>query len=206
MEKSLTFVYTLKNKVYINLTNRCSNNCDFCIRHNGSGVENSTLWLEREPTTKEVIDLIDKIDIDFDEAIFCGYGESTYKMDELIAVAKHINSLGKKTRLNTNGLGNAINDRDIVPDLKDNIDYISISLNESNAEKYQAICKSRFGLKSYDLILDFASACVKAKINTTFTVVDVIGSLAVEECRQTAKKIGANFRVRELITDNETYT
>ena len=51
MKKNTVFTYKVGRGVYINLTNRCTNRCDFCIRQNGDGVYGSdTLWLEREPS------------------------------------------------------------------------------------------------------------------------------------------------------------
>ena len=55
---TLTYVYD--NKIYLNLTNKCSNNCEFCIRHTGDGVLDYYLWLDKEPTADEVIEDLKK--------------------------------------------------------------------------------------------------------------------------------------------------
>ena len=205
MKKGLVFIYPLGNNLYINLTNKCCNDCTFCLRRNGDGVKDSTLWLEREPTASEVIESIKHTDIVYDEAVFCGYGESTYKLYEMLEIADFLHSIGKKTRLNTNGLGSAVNGFDIAPKLKGKIDTVSVSLNESDAEKYDKICRSRFGLKAYGMLTDFAAACVKEGIETFLTVVDVIPPEEIEKCRAAAEKIGARLRVRKYISNNETY-
>lgn len=205
MKKGTVFIYPLGDNLYINLTNRCCNDCAFCLRRNGDGVKDSTLWLEREPTAAEVIDRIKNTDMVYDEAVFCGYGESTYKLNEMLEIADYLHSIGKKTRLNTNGLGSGINGFNIAPKLKGRIDTVSVSLNESDAERYDKICRSSFGLKAYKMITDFAAECVKEGIKTFLTVVDVIPPEEIEKCRATAEKIGARLRVRKYISDNEAY-
>lgn len=205
MKKGTVFIYPLGDNLYINLTNKCCNDCEFCLRRNGDGVKDSTLWLSREPSANEIIQLIKKTDIKYDEAVFCGYGESTYKLNEMLAVADFLHSIGKKTRLNTNGLGSAINGFDIAPKLKGKIDTVSVSLNESDPERYDNICHSAYGLNAYKMITDFAAACVKQGINTLLTVVDVIPTEEIEKCRAVAEKIGARLRVRKYISNNETY-
>ena len=51
------------------------------------------------------------------EVVFCGYGEPTYRVDEIVKIAEYVKSRGGKTRLNTNGHGNVINGRNIAPEL-----------------------------------------------------------------------------------------
>ena len=206
MNKGTVFIDPLGDNLYINLTNKCCNDCEFCLRRNGDGVKGSTLWLSREPSAGEVIELIKNTPIKFDEAVFCGYGESTYKLEEMLEIADFLHSVGKKTRLNTNGLGSAINEKNIAPFLKGKIDVVSISLNESSAERYDSICHSIFGLKAYDMIIDFAAECVKEGIETLFTVVDVIPKEEIEKCREIAQKIGVRLSVRNHIKDNESYS
>ena len=53
MKKSMTVTYEVDGGLYVNLTNRCPNRCDFCIRNNGDGAYGSDpLWLLHEPTEK----------------------------------------------------------------------------------------------------------------------------------------------------------
>lgn len=206
MNRGTVFIYPLGDNLYINLTNKCCNDCEFCLRRNGDGIKGSTLWLSREPSAQEVIELIKNTDIKFDEAVFCGYGESTYRLDEMLEIATYLHSVGKTARLNTNGLGSAINKKNIAPLLKGKIDVVSISLNESSAERYDSICHSVFGIQAYKMITDFAAECVKEGIETHLTVVDVIPQEEIEKCKEIAKKIGAKLRVRKHIKDNESYT
>ena len=192
------FVYRYGDNLYINLTNKCCNNCDFCIRNNGDGIGDSgNLWLSREPEASEVISLIESF-ADYDEIVFCGYGEPTYKTEIMVEVATYAHSKGKKTRLNTNGLGNLINGRDIVPELKTAIDVMSISLNSHTKEGYDAVCHSVFGLDAFDEMLNFTKRCVAEGIETVVSVVAVEG-VDIEACRVLASQTGAKLKVREYI-------
>lgn len=192
------FVYRYGDNLYINLTNKCCNACDFCIRKNGDGIGDSgNLWLSREPSAAEVCSLIDTFG-DYDEIVFCGYGEPTYKLAEMLEVAAYVHKEGKKTRLNTNGLGSLINGRNIVPELSGAIDVISVSLNCDNAKAYDAVCHSVYGEKAFDEMLDFTSKCVACGVKTVMSVVAVEG-VDVEKCRAVAQKTGAPLKVREYI-------
>lgn len=192
------FVYRYGDNLYVNLTNKCSNSCDFCIRNNGDGIGDSgDLWLSREPSAEEVIDRI-KTFGDYNELVFCGYGEPTYKTDVMIEVAAYAHKAGKKTRLNTNGQGNLINGYDIVPKLKGAIDVMSISLNAPDAAAYDRICHSEFGEKGFDAMLAFATECVMSGIETVLSVVDTDGA-DIEACRRVAESVGARLKVREYI-------
>lgn len=202
-----TYAYLFGENLYINLTNRCCNDCTFCLRNNGDGVGGNTLWLSREPETYEVIAAIARFPLDaYRDIVFCGYGEPTYALSRMLEAADYAHTLGKKTRLNTNGLGSRINGRDIVPDLAGRIDTVSVSLNESTAEKYDRICRPAFS-DAFESVKTFARACAAAGIETVLSVVDVIGPEAVEECRRiVAREIpGATLRVRKMVHNNDTY-
>ena len=194
--KENVYVYVFEGKTYINLTNRCNNNCSFCIRKNEVGIEGYNLWLEHDADAQDVISQLKEKNKLGKDVVFCGYGEPTMNLDALIKVAAFVKENGGKTRLNTNGLANAQYNRNIVPLLKDVIDVISISLNDSSKEKYEAVCHSAFGLNAYSYMLDFAAECVKEKMDTVMTVVDVIPKEDIEKCRDICEKIGARFRVR----------
>lgn len=197
--KDNTYAYSYGGNIYVNLTNRCCNNCSFCLRNSGDGVGGSVLWLEREPSADEAVAAASALKAKLpkaEEVVFCGYGEPTYKVNEIVSVANWAHRAGLKTRLNTNGLGNLINKCDIVPSLKGVVDVVSVSLNEPTAEKYDAVCRSAFGLKAFDEMKNFAKKCAAAGIDTVMSVVDVIGADAVKECERIAKECGAGLRVR----------
>ena len=198
-KKDNVYAYLYGGNIYVNLTNRCCNNCTFCLRNTGDGVSGSVLWLEKEPTAAEAETAVKKLLDDnpnAKEVVFCGYGEPTYKLAEIKAVASFAHERGLKTRLNTNGLGSLVNGRDIATELKGIIDTVSVSLNESNAEKYDGVCKSAYGKAALDELKDFTVRCVSQGIDTVMGVVDVIGKEAVKECEAIAESCGARLRVR----------
>jgi radical SAM protein, TatD family-associated len=200
-----TLTYEYGDKIYINLTNECSNRCDFCIRNTADGVADYYLWLTKTPSAEEVIDDLKKYDFKmYKEAVFCGFGEPLYALSNMLKVAAYLKSEGVKTRLNTNGQASLICGADTAEKLKGKIDTVSISLNASNAEKYNAVCHSCFGESAYAAMLEFASACVESGIRTVMTVVDSIGEEEVERCGKIAESVGAEYRVRTYIKSYET--
>ena len=201
------FVYTYSAEaeheqyLYVNLTNRCTNRCTFCLRTNKDGVGGGThLWLSHEPSADEIIDALKKHDINsYKEIVFCGYGEPTIRIDELIEVAKWIKqNYDIATRINTNGHGNKFHNKDITPLFDNIIDTVSISLNASNAKAYDESCRSVYGEEAFDIMLDFAKKAAKHS-KVTLSVVDIIGKDEIEKCQKLADKIGANLRVREYV-------
>lgn len=205
--KAKTFAYRVEDGIYINLTNRCSNSCDFCLRNNSdSAYKSDCLWLLYEPSAEEVIDAIGKIYFDgCKEFVFCGYGEPTFRIDTLIETAKLIRKkYTQPIRIDTNGQGNLINKRDITPELKGVVDTVSISLNCSNAKDYQALCHSVYGEQAFEEILDFGKKCVRIIPNVIFSVVETtLSDEDIEKCRAIVNNIGAKFRVRLFISDND---
>lgn len=201
LERKNVYVYFLDGKPYINLSNRCTNNCDFCIRHNRAGLEGATLWLEHEPTAQEVIAQLPEDVSKYEEVTFCGFGEPTFNMDALVGTGKFLRGKGIKVRLNTNGHGNVINGRDITAELRDAVDIVSVSLNESNSRDYQRICQSDLGEAGFDEMLNFAATCKAQGIDVVFSVVDTIGKKSVEKCRRVADSVHVPLRVREYIPE-----
>lgn len=198
-----TYAYMFGENLYINLTNRCCNDCAFCLRNNGDGVGDDVLWLNREPSAAEVTAAIARHDkAAYRDIVFCGYGEPTYALDVLLSVAEYAHSIGKITRLNTNGLGSVINKKDIIPLLVGKIDVVSVSLNECSSEKYEAVCRPAFP-GAYEALKSFVRGCVGAGLETVVSVVDIIGVEDVEVCRKTAAELGAKFRVRKMIEARE---
>lgn len=194
-----TFSYVIDNKIYVNLTNRCSNACEFCVR-NTDAYGDYSLWLDKEPTAQEVIDsLKDKDLASRDEVVFCGYGEPTYRMDVMIEVADYVHAHGKKTRINTNGQGSLINNCDVPAMFEGHIDIVNVSLNETDATAYQNLCHSEFGEGAFDALIDFARECKKYVERVIFSVVDVIGADKIEKARLIAEEAGVELRVREYI-------
>ena len=196
----MEILYKVHNNLYVNLTNKCPCACTFCLRQNMDHVgESKSLWLEREPSAEEVIAEFAKFDMSrFNEVVFCGFGEPT----EAFEVLKKVAAFVKETyhmpiRLNTNGLGNIVNGRDITPEMEGLIDTVSISLNTPNADRYHELVRSKFGDKSFDAMLDFARSSTKYVSNVVMTTVDTtITKEEEEECRRICDSIGAKYRIR----------
>lgn len=194
------FVYKFGEKLYINLTNRCSNNCTFCLRNNGDEVGGYYLWLEREPLSQEILEILKQEDVNkYPEVVFCGYGEPTYKIDEIAEIGAYLKQQGATTRLDTNGQGNLINGDNIVPRLVNVIDKVSISLNQYNASEYDKICLSEFGEQGFDAMIDFALMCKQAGIKTRFTLVDVLSPQDIEKCKSLANSLDIDLEIRSYI-------
>lgn len=195
-----TFSYSIDGKIYINLTNRCSNACDFCVRVNDSYSEHS-LWLDREPTTEEVINSFQKLDFEgTEEFVFCGYGEPTYKLQEIIEISEYLHKRGKKVRLNTNGQADLILGEDVAPKLKGRIDIISISLNAASAKAYQEVCHSEFGEKAFYSLLNFAKNCKEYVPSVILSLVDVVGEDEINRAKELCAELGVELRVRAYIS------
>lgn len=200
MEKKMEILYKVHNNLYINLTNRCPYSCTFCLRQKMDKVgESDTLWLLREPTAEEVIEEFKKWDVDsFDEIVFCGFGEPTEAFDVLKKVAEFIKSkYNKLIRLNTNGVGNLINQRNIAPELKGLIDTVSISLNNPDPEEYAKLVRSKYGEKSFQEMINFAKECKKYVPNVVMSTVDTTISHEEEKkCKEICDEVGAVYRIR----------
>ncbi len=195
--KNNTVVYTLNQKAYINLTNRCSNRCDFCIRNGRETFYDYYLWLDKEPSASEVIKQLEPF-LSYDEFVFCGFGEPLFRFDVILEVAEYLKSKGKKTRLNTNGQADLIlPQRDAAKEIKGLIDIVSISLNASDAEKYQSICHCSFGVEGFYSMLRFAQSCKNQGIKTVLSVVDYIGQEEIEKAKKIARKLGVELRIRK---------
>lgn len=195
----MDFMYDYGKGLYFNLTNRCPCRCTFCVRSKVDALGSAeNLWLKKEPTAEDVIEAIKTVNLqDYNEAVFCGYGEPMERVDELIKIADYIKANSDlPVRINTNGLGNLIHGKDTVAMIKGHVDAVSVSLNAPNNERYMEICRPKFGAESYPAMLDFAKAVKRSFGSVAMSVVDVISEAEIAECRDIAKKIGADFRVR----------
>lgn len=204
MKKSTTFVYRIDGGLYVNLTNKCTNRCEFCIRNNADGAYGSeSLWLEREPTANEVITAIFNEKDSFSELVFCGYGEPTFRLSVLLEIAREVKRTRPETkiRVNTNGHSSLILGYDTAPEFEGVIDTVSISLNAPTAEKYISVCHPKYGREAFDGMLLFAKNVKKYVQNTCFSVVkEFISENELAECRRIAQECGVTLRVRDYIS------
>jgi radical SAM enzyme (TIGR04100 family) len=199
---SMTITYELEESLYLNITNRCSSHCSFCVRNNVDGISDGmNLWLEKEPTIDEVIADIQIHDVSkYREFVFCGYGEPMMRTYDVIEICKRLKAEYKlPIRINTNGHANLICGFDITPQLSGLIDAVSISLNAKNKQIYQELCQSDYGEKSFDGLLDFAIKCKRYIPSVALSVVDVMSENDIQACREIAQEIGVDFRIRKFI-------
>lgn len=191
-------VYEYGGGLYVNLTNRCPCRCTFCIRSQSDGLGTAdSLWLEHDPSANEVMEAFEKFRLsDYQEVVFCGYGEPLCALDILLEVCRRLKTQGIKTRVNTNGLGDVINGKPTVPLMKGLIDVVSVSLNAPDAARYDALCHPSVDA-AYDAMLAFAGAC-KGHFDTRFSVVDVISPEEIARCQAIADEMGIPLRVRHF--------
>lgn len=200
--KAMTIFYEVKNGLYVNLTNRCNCSCTFCIRKIADTVqgESEPLWLEREPSLGEIKAAADKVDFaHYKEVVFCGYGEPTCALENLLSLSNLIRSRASvPIRLNTNGLGSLFNQKNIIGLLKGRVDIVSISLNAPNKERYNEIVHPLDKENSFTEMLKFARECtgILPKVVLT-TVSGTISKDEEGECRKICCKLGAMYRIRE---------
>lgn len=200
----MCITYIVEDKLYVNITNKCSNRCDFCIRNNGDGAYGSdSLWLEREPSREEILGSVFSHDLTtFPELVFCGYGEPTYRLDDAVYVAKKVKESypTMKIRINTNGHSDLILGRKTAPDYEGAFDIVSVSLNTPTAERYQQICHSVFGEAAFDALLTFVgevkdfvpSVCLSA-------VKETLNSEEIALCEKISADLGVTLRLRDYI-------
>lgn len=192
-------IYTYKNQVYANITNKCDCACTFCVRSLKDAVgEATTLWHEKDPSLEEIKAAIDAFDFTgYEEFVFCGYGEPTCALENLLASAKYVKeNHNLKIRLNTNGLGNLYHKRNIIPDLATVIDSVSISLNAPDAESYQKVTRPQFE-NAYEAMLDFAEECNRTLSHTQLSIVDVLPAEDIKKCQEIADSRGVYLKVRK---------
>ena len=203
-----TYVYSIEDDaenaetLYVNLTNKCTNSCVFCIRNTTDNIKGKKLWLENEDfEAQEVIKQLKNFKQP-EEVVFCGYGEPLMKLSILKGIASYLKQNHIKVRINTNGMGNVINNRNVLPEISDLVDEISISLNAPTEEQYNEISKPQVK-NAYNEMLEFAKKCVEYDIKTTLTVVDNHSdyTLDLDACKKIADEIGAEFRVREWLNN-----
>ena len=195
-------VYELENKIYINLTNRCTNDCIFCLRNDKDDVCGKTLWLDNENfSAKDVIAQLDNFKLS-NEIVFCGYGEPLLKLEILKEVSKYIKEKypDTKIRINTNGHANFVYKRNTAPELKGLIDEISVSLNASTSKEYDELSQPKIE-NAYDEVKKFIKCCSEAGIKTVTSVVEGYKGrhLDLDTCEKISTQLGAKFRVREWI-------
>ncbi len=187
--------YKIRGSLYLNVTNRCTNRCNFCIKFHSDFVKGYNLRLSHEPSEEELKKAIGDPS-HYKEIVFCGYGEPTLRLDLIKNVAAWIKEKGGKVRINTNGQGNLIHRRNILPELGGIVDNMSISLDAQDEETYNRICNPAHK-NAFPEILDFIKEAKKYIPEVNVTVVAAEG-VDIEKCGKIAVDLGVGFRIRKL--------
>ena len=199
-EESIKVDGTSKRGLYVNITNQCNCDCVFCLRQKKTMAEKSSLWLKHEPTIEEIKAELQKAPWSLiNEVVFCGFGEPTLRLNELITSLKFVREIQPNisTRLNTNGLGELAHGREIAADFSGLLDVVSISLNASTAERYYQLTRAKYGIKSYEAMLTFSEHMRAYVPKVVLTIVDHVNSEEeIERCQKICNERSLTLRVR----------
>ena len=188
--------YAIRNSLYLNITNRCTCKCYFCVTHFTDYVKGHNLRLESEPSSDEIIAAIPAdVHTKYREVVFCGYGEPTLRLDVIKDVCRHLKKNDMIVRINTNGHANLIANRLVAKELKGLVDNVSVSLNALSPKEYQKGCQSQFGEEAFDKVLEFI---LDAKEHLPYVEVTTVmrPGVDVKPFQEFAGKLGVDFRAR----------
>ena len=188
-------VYKIRNSLYVNLTNRCSNRCVFCSRESDPTVKGHWLRLDQEPTADEVIGAIGD-PTRYAEIVFCGFGEPTLRLDVIKQVAAFVKSRGGSVRINTNGHANLIHGRPVAAELAGLVDTVSVSLNSADSGQYVELCHPLQGTQAYGAMIEFIKDASRHLPKVVVTALDYPG-VDTDACKRLAAELGVQYRQRK---------
>lgn len=192
-----TLVYDIRNSRYLNITGRCTLRCQFCPKHNGSKqVHQYQLALDHQPKANEILPLLGDVQ-QFDEYVFCGYGEPTLNLPTLLTVAHEIKRQGGRVRVNTDGLGNLFHRRNILPELANCVDALSVSLNANNPQLYQSHCQPRLR-GAWEAVNQFIIDAPRYIADVQVSAIDGLEGVDIRACQQIVEQAGCKFKHRQL--------
>jgi len=194
-DQSTKIAYKIRNSLYLNITNRCSNRCSFCAKFDNFTVKGHNLLLDGEPSFEEIMAAVGQPQ-GIDEVVFCGYGEPLIRLELVKRVAAELKGRGYPIRINTDGQANLVHGRNILPELAGLVDSVSVSLNAPDAATYGQICNTPFGAAGFEAVCSFireAQQCIPQVVASAVTV----PGIDIDACRRLAESLGAEFRVRE---------
>ena len=192
-----TIAYRIENRLYLSITDRCTLDCAFCPKtREDYHVRDYDLTMDHRPEVQEIIAAIGD-PAQYDEVVFCGYGEPTLRLKTLLAVARDIKARGGRVRVNTDGLANRFHKRDVLPEMAGLVDSLSISLNAQNEEVYDRHCVP--ALKgSYQAVLAFIAEAPRYVPDVTASAIEGLEGVDIPACEAIARRLGVKFRKRVL--------
>jgi len=189
--------YSLRSNRYLNLTNRCTLRCRFCPKFNKQwDVASYSLRLSEEPDVAHILDAVGTPG-SYQQVVFCGLGEPTLRLPELLEVASELKRQGAFVRLNTDGLANFVHGRDVTSQLAEHVDALSISLNAQNEAVYNQHCRPP-DKGAYPELLEFILRASTHIADITLTAVDGLEGVDIDACQALAQRLGVKFRRRVL--------
>ncbi len=190
--------YPIRNNLYLNITDRCTLECQFCPKHTAHGpvVHDFDLSLAHRPETREIISSIGN-PADYEEIVFCGFGEPTLRFKVLLEVARWVKEHGGTVRVNTDGLANLVNKRNVLPEMQGLVDSLSVSMNAHNPETYARHCQPALP-GSWEAMLALLEEAPKYIPRVTATAIDGLDGVDIRACEELAAQRGVAFRRRKL--------
>ncbi len=189
--------YVIGDRLYLNITDRCTLACAFCPKTQGvRKVHDYDLTLDHRPEVAEILAAIDD-PARYDQVVFCGFGEPTLRLKVLLEVAREIKARGGRVRVNTDGLANLVHKRNVLPEMAECVDALSVSLNAQDAATYDRHCEP--ALKgSFDAVVEFLRLAPRYIPDTTATAIDGLEGVDIAACERLARSLGVGFRRRFL--------
>jgi TatD DNase family protein len=195
-DREAALAYALRDRLYLNVTNRCTNDCRHCERRDDHRLLGHSLKLEGEPTAGQILAAIERPER-FQEFVICGLGEPTLRLDVVLELARRLKADGRRVRLNTNGHGSLIHGRDITPKFAGLLDAVAITMNAHDEATYNEISCPADERRSFEAMLDFARRVREFVPDVRMKVVALPG-VDVEACRRIAEdELRVRFQVRE---------
>jgi len=192
-----TISYQIDDRLYLNITDRCTLVCAFCPKTLGHPeVQGYNLSIDNRPTAKQIIAEIGD-PTRYAEIVFCGYGEPTLRLKVLLEVAHAVKEQGGRVRINTDGLANLVHKRNVLPEMADCIDSISVSMNAQDESVYNRHCQPELA-GSFEAMLEFLKLAPNYIKDVTATALQGLEGVDIPACEQLAEERGVKFRTRYL--------
>ena len=197
MTAAPVIAYPIADRLYLSITDRCTLACRFCPKTLGSmQVHDYDLSMDHRPGVDEIIAAMGDIS-DYTSIVFCGYGEPTLRLKVLLDVAREVKRREGHVRVNTDGLANLVNKRNVLPEMSGLVDALSVSMNAQNESVYNTHCDPALP-ESWQAMLDFLAQAPRWVPDVTATAINGLDGVDIEACRALARKLGVAFRQREL--------
>jgi TatD DNase family protein len=187
--------YKIRDSLYLNITNRCTNKCSFCVKFHTDYVKGHMLRLDHEPSEDEIKKAIGN-PAEYGEVVFCGYGEPLQRLDVVKHIAQWIKKKGGTVRVNTNGHANLIHKKNIVPELKGLVDRISVSMDAHDEATYNRMCRPLYE-NAFRAVIDFIRLAKEIIPEVQITVVN-LEEVNIAQCKRIAEQLGVAFRIRSF--------